>query len=424
MTNATWEERLEEIYALMHEMSRQKEAQAMVRAYGARVSKLFPASRRISLSRRELNSPEFRITRYSEWTDEVNPWKQKDRLPLLRGGLLAELLYSNRPHIIDELELAPDDPAAEYLEGQRSLMAIPMLDDGEALNMVISTQIQPAAFDRERFPDTFWLANLFGRATHNLVLREEIRSAYETIDRELKVVSNIQRALLPREMPEIQGLDVAAYYRTSHRAGGDYYDFFPLDDGSWGLLIADVSGHGTPAAVMMAITHSIAHLYPNETLQPADLLDFVNQHLCRRYTADIEAFVTAFYGIYDPKKQTLKYASAGHNAPRLWRCCQQRVEILDHAGGLPLGVSEVATYDDAELQLFAGDRLVLYTDGITEAMDNAGQLFGTSRLDTLLHHSCRSDANNILQSIVGSVEDYTQGRPPTDDRTLVVATVK
>ena len=118
------------------------------------------------------------------------------------------------------------------------------------------------AFDPETFPEWFWVSSLFGRVTHNLVLREELKDAYEIVERELKVVADIQRSLLPQVLPKIPTLELAAYYRTSRWAGGDYYDFFPLPDGRWGILIADVSGHGTPAAVMMAITHSLAHSLP------------------------------------------------------------------------------------------------------------------------------------------------------------------
>ncbi|MCA8987743.1 MAG: stage II sporulation protein E, partial [Planctomycetaceae bacterium] len=125
MAEGDWEQRLDEVYAMMEEMSRQTDPQAMVRNYGQRISRLMPSSRRISLSRRGLSYPYFRVTRYSEWIDEINPWKQKDRLPLLQGGLFAELLYSNQPAIIDELQLNPDDPAAPYLAGQGSLMALP-----------------------------------------------------------------------------------------------------------------------------------------------------------------------------------------------------------------------------------------------------------------------------------------------------------
>ncbi len=257
-----WQQRLSIVVETMREMSRQTDPQAMVRAYGARMRQLRQFDGFLALSRRELDRPKYRITRSSRWREEVNPWKQKHLLPILEGGLLGELIYADEPRIIDDLAVAPDDPAAEHLAGYRSLMAIPNFDQGVALNMVVSMQKEPYAFRREDFPEMVWMSNLFGRATHNLVLSEQLREAYGVVDRELKMVADIQRSLLPSELPQIPTMQLAAHYQTARRAGGDYYDFFPLPDGKWAILIADVSGHGTPAAVMMAITHSIAHSYP------------------------------------------------------------------------------------------------------------------------------------------------------------------
>ena len=131
---------------------------------------------------------------------------------------------------------------------------------------------------------------------------------------------------------------LAAHYQTSHRAGGDYYDFFPLPGGRWGILIADVSGHGTAAAVLMAVTHSIAHTYPGPPTPPGELLKHVNQVLAERYTANTGAFVTAFYAVYDPATRTIAHSSAGHPPPRLKRCADGSLTLLDGQHGLPLGI--------------------------------------------------------------------------------------
>jgi len=417
-----WQVRLHDIYELMRDMSRRTDPQEMVRAYGERVRNLYPVDRRISLSRRELEQPQFRVTRFSEWNGDINPWKQKDELPLLTGGLFADLIYAGQPVIIDSLSVSPDDPAAPYLEGQKSLAAIPMFDNGESLNMVILARETEASFNSETFPDLFWTANLFGRATHSLVLKEKLREAYESVDRELRVVSSIQRSLLPATMPDIPGLHLAAHYQTSQRAGGDYYDFFRVAGNRWGILIADVSGHGTPAAVMMAITHSIAHLCPHDSGQPEDLLSFVNAHLAERYTDGLDAFVTAFYGIYDPESCELVYSSAGHNPPRLWKRSERRSLAVEGAASLPLGMLPDTEYTQARIQLNQGDKLVLYTDGITEAMNASDDQFGIDRLDKAICGACRIEATDVVGRVIRHLEEHTGKAPPTDDRTLVVIT--
>jgi len=418
-----WRCRLAQVNEMMREMSRHTDPQAMVRDYGARMRRFMPSDRFVSLSRRDLAAPRYRITRTSLWEKEVNPWRDRAKLPVLDGGLLGELLYAGEPRVIDELELAPGDPSAAYFEGMRSVMALPHYDRGEAINMVVSMREGPAAFAREQFPEWFWLSGLFGRATHNLVLNDELAKALAVVERELKIVADLQRTLLPKTLPKIPTLGLAAHYQTSRWAGGDYYDIFALPDGRWGLLIADVSGHGTPAAVMMAVTHSIAHTYPGDPERPGALLGFINHHLASRYTSEIEAFVTAFYGIYEPARHSLTYASAGHNPPRLKRCEDGSVLSLDGVGNLPLGVDLDVTFDEATLTLRPGDQVVFYTDGITEATAPDGKaMFGLDRLDEALEN-CHLDADGLIHAVLDAVEHFTAGEAPTDDRTLLVAKV-
>jgi len=417
-----WKARLALIVATMRDMSRHTDPQEMVRAYGERMRYLLPDSRRLSLSRRGLSFPRYRVTRSTTWTEEINPWRDKDRLPLFEGGVLAELIYGGEPRVFDEFQLAAGEPATEYLDGYRSLLAIPMYDQGESLNMVILLRKEPAAFPKEQIPDLVWRSNLFGRATSNLVLRDELQRAYQALDRELKIVGDIQRALLPAELPRIPSLDIAAHYQPAQRAGGDYYDFFPLPEGKLGIFIADVSGHGTPAAVFMAVTHCMAHTHPGPPTPPGKVLDYLNHHLAARYTNLSEAFVTAFYAIYDPAERALVYASAGHNPPRLKRCQDESLLALDEAGGLPLGVRIESRYKEARQQLQTGDQIIFYTDGVTEAHNPGDELFGTERLDAALEN-CTLEAQALLEAVLQAVESFAGGRPPDDDCTLIVARV-
>lgn len=417
-----WQTRLSAIVSTMKDMSRQTDPQEMVRAYGVRMQQLMPVDRRVSLSRRGLQTPEFKVTRYSGWRGDVNPWKEEQRLPLLSGGVFADLIYGDEPRILSDLDVPESDPAYEYIGGQRSLLALPLYDQGVALNMVIVTRTARDAFSPEELPERVWMSNLFGRATQNLVLAEQLDLALKEVDRELQAVADMQRSLLPSRLPEIPTLKLAAHYQTSKRAGGDYYDFLPMSDGRWGLLIADVSGHGTPAAVMMAITHCIAHMRPAAIEQPSEFLEFLNQHLTARYTSNSGHFVTAFFAIYDPKSGRLVYASAGHNPPRLRRRDHQSVTPLDKANFLPLGIAGDLEYRNSEVTLRPGDRLVLYTDGITEAASPQQELFGTERLDRALE-KCTGEPGCSIGQILSAVHEFTRGQPANDDRTLIVMDV-
>ena len=421
---SSWERRLDFVVETMRDISRQTEPQRMVQAYTKRARQLMPTDGFVSLSRRDLAFPHYRVTRSHIWSGQHDPWANPERLPVFAGGVLGELIYGEVPRVVLDFNCPPDDPACEFLQEFRSLWAVPLYDQGLALNMVVLLRREPGAFARdiERLPEHVWMSNLFGRATHALVLGAEVRKAYDTVDAELQVVADIQRSLLPRELPTVPTLDLAVHYQTSRRAGGDYYDFFELPDGRWGFLIADVSGHGTPAAVMMAVTHSIAHTLHEEPDPPSKLLDFVNRHLSRRYTNGNGTFVTAFYGIYDPRNRTITYANAGHNPPRHKRAGSIVLGSLEGGINLPLGIDADENYADCAQRFWPGDALIFYTDGITEARARDGELFGPERLDRILLAG-DSNAKALAAETIRAVEDFTGGAAPTDDRTLLVATV-
>jgi sigma-B regulation protein RsbU (phosphoserine phosphatase) len=416
----TWQTRLHEIVETMRELSSQTNPQEMVRNYGRRIRQMFPADKFISLSRRDLTFPEVRITRFSGWTEEINPWREQHKLPMINGGILSQLIYEGNPTIIKDLEIDEDDPAYPFIGDQKSLRAIPLFDQGESLNMVIATKLSPNSFNEEQLPELTLVSNLFGRATHNLVLAEQLSEAFKALDREIKIVSEIQQQLLPAKVPDIPTLALAAYYQPSNRASGDYYDFFPLANGRWGILIADVSGHGTPAAVVMAITRSIAHTYSHETNSPGQLLNYINNHLVRQYTGKSGAFVTAFYGVYDPARRRFTYSSAGHNPPRLKRCGENRVILLDKAGRIPMGIAEDISYDETTITCVRGDRIILYTDGIVESTNPQDTLYGTDRMDELVKDCNTQGPEHIINLILSDLNEFCAGTIPNDDRTIVV----
>jgi phosphoserine phosphatase RsbU/P len=418
-----WQEELAIIDRTMKAISGVTDPEELVNVYWKGIGELLPIDDYVSLSRRNVEPPFYLITRSSRFTEHFNPWTQRDRLPRLSGGLLGEIAYANQPVIIDDLpsRLAPDDPGRFYLDGFGSVVAIPQYDGGEGLNVTVMLLPPGQPLDRSFIPVLHWQSGLFGRGTQNLVLRNQLATALASLDRELQVVGEIQRSLLPHELPAIAGFEVAADYRTSARAGGDYYDFFPLSGGGWGLFIADVSGHGTPAAVLMAITHALAHAQPGTHTPPSALLTHLNTRLARTYTHD-GTFITAFYAVLDPATRTLTYSAAGHNPPRLVR--GGRVLSLDEAGSLPLGILGEQAYGQARVSLEPGDLLLLYTDGIIETMAPAEgtrsrEIFGLDRLDRVLLGCGGISPKECIACVRSSLASFCAGAPPTDDQTLI-----
>lgn len=420
-----WKDELKFIVEFMRELSRQTDPQIAANLYGKKLREggFIPSDGYLAVSRRDLQFPAYRITRSSTWKNSPDPWKEKDRFPIYTTGLLSELVYSNEPAIIDDLEsrIAPDDPAAGYFRGMKFLLATPQFDDGEALNMGVIMTRQPEGIERDKIPMMVMQANLWGRSVLSSVLRRELKTAYDALDHELKAVGRIQRSLLPHTLPEIPGLDLAVHYETSQRAGGDYYDFFPLPENRWGFIVADVSGHGIPAAVRMAITHAIAHTRPDLAVPPGQMLAYLNAILESRYIGKTGSFITALYAVYDPQTLELTYASAGHPPPRYVR--DGRAVTLNNEGGLPLGINAIVQYPENRVTLRSGDRLLFYTDGISEAFNPAREQFGTDSLDAALL-ACDCDAQTLLNAVLADLRRHSGDVPLADDRTLLAMCVR
>jgi sigma-B regulation protein RsbU (phosphoserine phosphatase) len=406
---------------LMRELSRYADPGELSRVFARRMSQLYPTSRQLTLSCRGLRPPAVRVTRFSGWADPPDPFRSPEKLPVVRGGLFAEWIADDQPRVVDRLELDPSDPAAEYLAGQKSVLCIPVFDAGHPTTAVVLAREEADAFPREQIPELVWLINLFGRATQSLLLSSQLQEAYDAAEYELRTVADFQLKLLPADVPTVAGLDVAVHYRTAHRAGGDYYDFFPMDDGKLGVLVADVSGHGTPAAVLMAVTHSMTHARNEAPHRPGEFLAFLNQQLARRYTVASGHFVTATYAVFDPKRSSLTFASAGHAAPRGRVSGASGFAGLEQVRRLPLGVTHraVGPYPEQTIRLKPGDAVALFTDGITESINGLGEPFGEGRLDAVLSrpYTCSACA---VSEVVEELEKFTSAAPPADDRTLVL----
>jgi sigma-B regulation protein RsbU (phosphoserine phosphatase) len=408
--------RLQQIDRLVKELSFQDDPDRLVRVFGEQSALLFRHDGLLTVSQHNLEPPHYRITRSWRWQHRVNPWTEAHLLPVLDRGLPGELLHAGRPVLLDRLQLADDDPTREHFEGMQSLIAAPAYEQGQPLYLVLALRRTPAGFAAADLEALLLNANLLGRAAANLLLAQRLQEAYRRLEYERQQVGQLQRHLLPARLPHVEGLELAASYAPCEQAGGDYYDVLPLADGQWGLFVADASGHGTPAAVVMAMLHTLLRAYPHRDRGPAEVLAHLSRHLLA--LAPDGMFATAAYGVYAPARRRLRYALAGHPAPRLRR--GRSVEPAPEAHGLPLGVMAEATWTEAELDLHPGDALLLYTDGILECQNPQGGRFGYQRLDDALRLA-PPRAEPLVRHLERLARDFCGPRPDEDDRTLLAA---
>jgi sigma-B regulation protein RsbU (phosphoserine phosphatase) len=236
------------------------------------------------------------------------------------------------------------------------------------------------------------------------------------LERELKLAREIQDSLLPEALPHIPGYSLAADWRSALEMAGDFYDIFPLPDGRWGIVVADVSDKGAAAAMYMAMTRSLIRASASNHSNPAGTLHEVNQRLLAHSTSDM--FVTVFYAVLDAETQTLTYANAGQNPPLLRRA-SGGLETLTRTGAA-LGILEALTFSDASLILAPGDSLVIYTDGVTDALNPQGDEYGTTRLVDALRNAAPSDASRLLDHLTSGLAAFTRDVPPFDDITFFI----
>src|SRR5918995_1851108 len=244
---------------------------------------------------------------------------------------------------------------------------------------------------------------------------EQERVERERIEQELEVARSIQQASLPEEVPTLQGWQISPFYQPAREVGGDFYDFFELEDGLVGVVVGDATGKGIPAALVAEGTSHMLRVVAQAfgSISPGEVLARVNQTLLARIPQNM--FVTCFYAILDPQKCTLSYANAGHNLPYLWH--GGAAEEL-RARGMPLGLMASMGYEEKESTLQSGDGALLYSDGLVEAHDLEGEMFGFPRLRALVAEHAEGEplVDFLMEELYSFTGDWWEQE---DDITLV-----
>jgi phosphoserine phosphatase RsbU/P len=315
-----------------------------------------------------------------------------------------------------QVELDPSEQRTVLEQKVHSMLAVPLQTDDRVIGMIyLDTPARKREFTRDDLNLLTVMANVAAIRVEHARLAE-VEATERKMEEELRQAANIQRGLLPTSDPEITGLDIAGSSLPCRGVGGDYYDYIPFDDGRLGLLVGDVAGKGISAALLMTSLQARVRVLFDEPEGLADRMARLNRAVCSNCPGN--RFITFFAAFLNPVDGTFQYTNAGHNPPLLIRA-SGAVEQLD-TQGLVLGIMPRAPYAEATQTLNVGDLLVLYSDGVTEAADPAGEEFGEQRLGAIAAEFRHLPSIDITTRIHADLTAFTQGAPPADDITLVV----
>lgn len=312
--------------------------------------------------------------------------------------------------------------------GLRSVVLIPLRDKENKKSqgvLVFANRLDGEFFEEKQRN----LLDIFAKQIASMIYQHELLKEFiakKAMQKELDVAKSIQVKLLPKKLPQLSGVDIAAFNEPAKHVSGDYYDF--LDHGGYykkvGLVIADVAGKGIPAALIMSMTRAILRTQAGEGISPATILYNSNRFL----NEDIESnrYVTMFYALLDTETYDLTYAKAGHNPPIWYHAADDSIEFLE-LDGFPLGMFEDSEYKDLSIRLSPGDKVIFYTDGITEAMNEADEEYTLERLCQFVRDHRDYDSRALTECLRQDVKVFMEGSTPKetppplhDDLTLVV----
>jgi len=329
--------------------------------------------------------------------------------------LLAYLQSASGAVDIEALEL--DSPALGELKAAGVKLAVPLVSQGEligVLNLGPRLSEQDYSSDDRKLLDNLAAQAAPALRVGQLVREQEAEAATrQRFEQELEVARLIQQNFLPKELPELPGWQVAAYYRPAREVGGDFYDVIPLPDGRVGFVVGDVTDKGVPAALVMSATRSVLRASAQRLIEPGEVLERVNEHLCPDMPEKM--FVTCLYGVLDPETGHLRFANAGHDLPYV-KTADGVVEL--RARGMPLGLMPGMSYEEKEATLEPGESVLLHSDGVVEAHDPERDMFGFPRLKQTVGEVPGGQA--LIDRVLADLDAFTgPGAEQEDDITMV-----
>ena len=309
--------------------------------------------------------------------------------------------------------------------GLRSILCVPLQHKGATLGVIyVDNRLQAGLFRPDDLDLLTAIASSAAAAIENARLYQ-VAVDKGRLERELQVAREVQVSLLPRETPRIDGWEFAARWQPARQVAGDFYDFIPVSlpkdsqaASGLGIVMADVSDKGMPAALFMALSRSIVRASVVQALPPADSITQANRLICADSPNGM--FVTLFYAQIDPAAGDMVYVNAGHNPPLLYHADRDGVIRLTGTG-MGLGLFDSAQYEQRAARLAPGDFVLMYTDGVTEALDAHGREFGEERLQRLVLDQCAAPAATIASALEQALAAHIGGGAPSDDITFLIA---
>jgi serine phosphatase RsbU (regulator of sigma subunit) len=355
---------------------------------------------------------------------EEHHQEEEDEAPQLQiapnDPIVAYLASASGVVEIDKLDL--HSPALHAMKASQIKVVVPLVSQGELIGLL---NLGPRLSQQEYSADDRKLLNDLATQTAPAVqvaqlVRQQQRQAQERerIEQELRVARLIQQTLLPKEVPDLEGYKLAAYYQPAREVGGDFYDFLKLDDEHLGLVVGDVTDKGVPAAIVMATTRTMLRASAQRLDSPGEVLKRVNDVIVRDIPPNM--FITCLYAILNLKSGLLRYANAGHDLPyrRRRRSSEAGGAEELRATGMPLGLLPGMSYEEKEIVLDRGDSVLFYSDGLVEAHDPERKMFGFPRLQGLVgaHPGGATMIDFLLEELAHFVGDSWEQE---DDITLV-----
>jgi len=333
-------------------------------------------------------------------------------------GIVEEVAREGRPVLTSDAQRDTRFSMRESVNllNLRSILSVPLVTKHRNLGVLyVDNRLQTGIFTEDDLDLLSTLAASAAIAIENAQLYQ-LAVDQGRLERELQVAHDIQAGLLPRRTPQIPGWEFAVCWQPARQVAGDFYDFIEMN-GRLGLVMADVSDKGVPAALFMAVSRSIVRGSVGRSPFPAECIGHANRLICADSTGGM--FVTLFFGCLDPATHTLTYVNAGHNPPLLYQAAMDEMTELGRTG-MALGVDEDAPLDQEQIKIGAGDRLVLYTDGVTDAMNSQDRPFGTQRLRDIILDNRSSSAAEVVEALDGTIRSFAGDGEPFDDIAIVI----